>query len=177
ILSLLGFNFIVDTHKFKEPYVDFHKSPKKFVEEVAINKAKSVANFHKDKIIVAADTIVVLGKKIIGKPKNVEDAKRILKLLSNTRHKVLSGLCIYYPIKKVLVSGVEESLVYTNKMPDEKIQLIASKHLDKAGAYAVQEKGDKFVRKIVGDYYNVVGFPVYLFLDLYKKLLIKVKKI
>lgn len=177
ILSLLGFNFIVDSHKFKEPKIENHPSPKKFVESVAINKAKSVAKYHKDKIIVAADTIVVLKNKIIGKPKDIKDAERILKELSNTKHKVLSGLCIYYPAKKVLLSGTEESIVYTNKLSERKIKEISKKHLDKAGAYAVQEKNDRFVKKIVGDYYNVVGFPIYLFLELYKKLLMKIKRI
>ncbi len=177
ILSLLGFNFIVDSHKFDEPKLDTYPFPKKFVEKVAINKAKSVAKYHKNKIIVAADTIVVFKNRIIGKPKDEKEAEEILRTLSNTKHKVLSGLCIYYPAKKVLLSGVEESTVYTNKLSEQKIKQIAKKHLDKAGAYAVQEKSDKFVKKIVGDYYNVVGFPVYLFLDLYKKLLKKIKTI
>ncbi|MEM4368304.1 MAG: Maf family protein [Candidatus Anstonellales archaeon] len=177
ILDLLGFKFIIDNHKFNEPRINYHSSPKKFVENIAIKKAKSIAVYHKDKIIIAADTIVVLGKHIIGKPKDEKDAQQILKRLSNTKHKVLSGLCLYFPKKRVLVSGVEESIVYTNKLSDKKIKEISKKHIDKAGAYAVQEKNDKFVKKIVGDYYNVVGFPVVLFLDLYKKLLKKIKKL
>lgn len=177
ILDLLGFKFIIDNHKFNEPRISYHNSPKKFVENIAIKKAKSIAVYHKDKIIIAADTIVVLGKHIIGKPKDEKDAQQILKKLSNTKHKVLSGLCLYFPKKRVLVSGVEESIVYTNKLSDKKIKEISKKHIDKAGAYAVQEKNDKFVKKIVGDYYNVVGFPVVLFLDLYKKLLKKIKRL
>ncbi|MCX7910442.1 MAG: Maf family nucleotide pyrophosphatase [Endomicrobia bacterium] len=177
ILRLLGFNFLVDNHRFDEPKINFHTSPEKFVEKVAINKAKSVADYYKDKIIIAADTIVVLGNEIIGKPIDEFHAQEILRKISNTKHKVLSGLCLFYPKKNCLVSGVEESIVYTNKLSDKKIKEISKKHLDKAGAYAVQEKNDKFVKKIIGDYYNVVGFPVFLFLDLYKKLLIKIKKL
>ncbi|MEN3014032.1 MAG: nucleoside triphosphate pyrophosphatase [Endomicrobiia bacterium] len=177
ILSLLGFNFSIDKHKFNEPKVRFHNSPSKFVEKIAVEKAKSVAKFYKDKIIIAADTIVVLnGKEIIGKPQDELDAQNILRKLSGTKHEVLSGLCLIYPKKKLLLSGVEKSIVFTRKLSETEIRKISKKHLDKAGAYAVQEKKDRFVKKIIGDYYNVVGFPVFLFLKLYRELLIKIKK-
>lgn len=169
ILSMLGFKFSVYRHKFKEPKIKNHPDPKKFVKDIAIKKAKSVANMLKNKIIVTADTIVVLKNEIIGKPKDVNDAVKILEKLSGTRHKVYTGVCIYYPAKKIILSGVESSTVYTNKLSKEKIKSIAAKHLDKAGAYAVQQKDDMFVKKIVGDYYNVVGFPIFLFLELYRK--------
>lgn len=169
ILSMLGFRFKVCKHKFNEPKVRNHPRPDKFVENLAISKAKSVADEYKNKIIVAADTIVVLNKQIIGKPKDVDDAINILKKLSGTKHEVYTGVCIYYPAMKILTSGVEVSTVYTNKLSVDEIKRIAPKHLDKAGAYAVQEKGDRFVKKIIGDYYNVVGFPVGLFLELYHK--------
>ncbi|MCS7151478.1 MAG: Maf family protein [Endomicrobia bacterium] len=169
ILSMLGLKFNTYRHKFKEPKIKNHPVPEKFVEELAIKKAESVAYELKDKVIITADTIVVLKNEIIGKPKDVADAIEILKKLSGTKHKVYTGVCIYYPLKKILVSDVEVSVVYTNKLSIEEIKKFAGKHLDKAGAYAVQQKDDRFVRKIVGDYYNVVGFPVVLFLELYKK--------
>lgn len=170
ILSKLGFKFKVVSHRFNEPEVKNHTCPEKFVEQVAIEKAKSVAEKYKDYIIISADTIVVLGNEIIGKPKDKNDAVRILSKLANTRHKVYTGVCLYYPEKKLIVSGVEKSVVYTKKLSSKQIQNMAGKHLDKAGAYAVQEKNDMFVKKIVGDYYNVVGFPVKMFLKLYLKL-------
>lgn len=170
ILSKLGFKFKVVSHKFDEPEINNHPVPEKFVEQVAIKKAKSVAKSFKDNIIISADTIVVLGNEIIGKPKNKNDAVKILSKLINTKHKVYTGICLYYPKKKIIVSGVEKSVVYTKKLTLAQIKNIAGKHLDKAGAYAVQEKNDKFVKKIIGDYYNVVGFPIKMFLRLYLKL-------
>lgn len=171
ILKSLGFNFKVVPHRYIEPKVKIHPLPKKFVEDIAIKKAKSLAKEYKNCVIIGVDTIVVLKNEIIGKPKDVAEAKYILTKLSGTKHKVLSGICLFYPEKKVLLSGVEISTVWTYKLKKKQIEKLAPKHLDKAGAYAVQQKNDKFVKKIVGDYYNVVGFPVNLFLELYKNLI------
>jgi septum formation protein len=174
ILSKLSFNFIVDNHTYDEPKIKNHHNVKNFVKQVAEAKALSLKEKYKDAIIIGCDTIVVLNNEIIGKPKDVKEAEEILTKLSGTKHKVLSGLCLYYPKKNLIVSGVEESTVYTNKLTQQQIKNLAKKHLDKAGAYAVQEKNDKFVKKIVGDYYNVVGFPVKLFLKLYSKIVNKI---
>jgi septum formation protein len=173
ILSSLGIKFISVPHRYKEPKIKNHHLPEKFVEEVAINKAKSLKKEYNDYVIISADTIVVLNNEIIGKPKDHKEAEEILIKLSNTKHRVYTGLCLYYPKKNLLFSDVEKSTVYTYKLEEEKIKELSKKHLDKAGAYAVQEKNDRFVKKIIGDYYNVVGFPVFKFLNLYKKLLIK----
>lgn len=174
ILHSLGIKFHIVSHNYNEPKITNHFNPKKFVKQVAVNKAKSVLKKYKDYVIISADTIVVLNNEIIGKPKNHKEAEEILKKLSNTKHKVYTGICLCYPCKKILLSGAEESTVYTNKLSEKKIKLLSKKHLDKAGAYGVQHKNDKFVKKIVGDYYNVVGFPVILFLNLYKRLIEKV---
>jgi septum formation protein len=174
ILSKLSFNFIVDNHTYDEPKIKSHHNVKNFVKQIAEAKALSLKEKYKDAIIIGCDTIVVLNNEIIGKPKDVEEAEEILTKLSGTKHKVLSGLCLYYPKKNLIVSGVEESTVYTNKLTQQQIKNLAKKHLDKAGAYAVQEKNDRFVKKIVGDYYNVVGFPVKLFLKLYSKIVDKI---
>jgi septum formation protein len=174
ILSKLGFDFIIDSHRYKEPKIKNHPKPEVFVKKIAEQKVLSLKEKYKDAIIIGCDTIVVLNNEIIGKPKDVEEAEEILTKLSGTKHKVLSGLCLYYPKKNLIVSGVEESTVYTNKLTQQQIKNLAKKHLDKAGAYAVQEKNDMFVKKIVGDYYNVVGFPVKLFLKLYSKIVDKI---
>jgi septum formation protein len=174
ILSKLSFNFIVDNHTYDEPKIKNHHNVKNFVKQIAEAKALSLKEKYKDAIIIGCDTIVVLNNEIIGKPKDVKEAEEILTKLSGTKHKVLSGLCLYYPKKNLIVSGVEETTVYTNKLTQQQIKNLAKKHLDKAGAYAVQEKNDMFVKKIVGDYYNVVGFPVKLFLKLYSKIVNKI---
>ncbi len=176
ILSWLGLNFEVCPHKYHEPKIKNHCEPEKFVIQIAENKAKSLKEDYKDYIIIGCDTIVVLGNEIIGKPQNKKEAEVILRKLSNTKHKVLSGLCLYYPKKSLIFSGVEESIVYTNKLSEKQIKILSAKHLDKAGSYAVQQKNDRFVKKIIGCYYNVVGFPLKLFLDLYSKLILKLSE-
>ena len=176
ILSKLGFKFITDNHSYDEPKIKSHHDVKSFVRQVAEKKAFSLKEKYKNKdaIIISCDTIVVLNNEIIGKPKDEKDAEEILAKLSNTKHIVLSGLCLFYPKKNIVLSDVEESIVYTNELTKQQIKKLAKKHLDKAGAYAVQEKEDKFVKKIVGDYYNVVGFPVKLFLKLYSEMINKI---
>jgi septum formation protein len=174
ILSKLGFDFIIDPHRYKEPKIKNHPKPEVFVKKIAEQKVLSLKEKYKNAIIIGCDTIVVLNNEIIGKPKDVKEAEEILTKLSGTKHKVLSGLCLFFTNDKLILSDVEKSVVYTNKLTQQQIKTIAKKHLDKAGAYAVQEKNDMFVKRIVGDYYNVVGFPVKLFLKLYTKLITKI---
>lgn len=177
ILSTLGLKFVSVNHRYKEPKkIRIISCPKKFVQHLAIKKAESVKKMFKEKIIISADTIVVLNNEIIGKPNNVKHAQKILTKLSSTKHKVYTAICILYPKKNIKVCDSEVSTVYTRKLSDEEIIKISTKHLDKAGAYAVQEKNDAFVKKIVGDYYNVVGFPVELFLKLLSKTILKIIK-
>lgn len=173
ILSKIGLKFKVVPHNYKEPEIKNHPLPKNFVKKLAIYKAKSLAEKYKNFTIISADTIVVLKNEIIGKPSNEKEAYQILKKLSGTKHYVYTGVCLYYPIKNILLSSVEKSTVFTNKLEERQLKKLSKKHLDKAGAYAVQQKNDRFVKKIQGDYFNVVGFPVGLFLELYKKLILK----
>lgn len=175
LLSSLGVKFVSTKHLYKEPTkIKTVSCPSNFVRLLATKKALSVKQKFKDFIIISADTIVVLNKELIGKPDNPEHAKKILTKLSGTRHKVYTGICLLYPKKNIKICDYEVSTVYTRKLSKEEIIKFSKKHLDKAGAYAVQEKNDAFVKKIDGDYYNVVGFPVKLFIVLLSKLLSKI---
>ncbi len=175
LLASFGVEFISTKHLYKEPIkLKAVSCPSRFVKFLSIKKAQSVSQKFKDFIIISADTIVVLNKEIIGKPKNVKNAEKILTKLSGTKHKVYTGMCLLYPKKKIRVCDYEVSTVYTRKISKEEIIKFSKKHLDKAGAYAVQEKEDLFVKKIDGDYYNVVGFPIRLFIKLFFKLLYRI---
>lgn len=123
----------------------------------------------KESIIITADTVVLLGDEIIGKPINVADAKNILRNLSGKMHLVITAVCIY---KNGIETCIEsETKVYFDTMTDREIENYISefKPFDKAGAYAIQEWiGLNKILRIEGDYYNVVGFPmskVYPFLN------------
>jgi septum formation protein len=145
------------------------KKPSDIVKDLALKKALSVARNIKSGVIIGADTIVVLNGKIIGKPGSEKGAVRILSRLSGTFHKVYSGIAAVDAESGFRKTDYDVSRVKMRKLSDREIREASSRHLDKAGAYAVQEKGDAFVEKIEGDYFNVVGLP-------YKKLKILLKR-
>jgi len=136
------------------------KIPESLVTKLALRKALAGAGRFRKGIAIGADTIVVLGDKIIGKPRDHRDAERILKKLSGTVHKVYTGLALIDCASGKLVVDYEVSGTKMRPLSVYEIKFYAGKHLDKAGAYAVQEKDDAVVEKIYGDYYNVVGLPL-----------------
>jgi septum formation protein len=116
----------------------------------------------KDSIIVAADTIVVIDGKILGKPKNEIEAYDMLKLLSNKIHRVYSGIAIINTANNIMKSeAVFTEVKFSELSHEDIINYINSKEpLDKAGSYGIQGLGAIFVEKINGCYYNVVGLPL-----------------
>jgi len=136
------------------------KNPVKLVKKLALEKAlMGVKNFDNG-IAIGVDTVVVYNKEIIGKPKNINNAKTILKKLSGTVHKVYTGVALIDCCSGKKIVDYEVTKVKMRKLTDIEINVFAKKHIDKAGSYAVQEKNDAVVTKIYGDYYNVVGFPI-----------------
>lgn len=138
--------------------------------EQACNKARAKAacaarelQTHRPTLIVAADTLVVLGDQVLGKPLDRADARRILKQLSGTRQEVISGLCLWPAPQgpEPLVDAVSSWVTMRSMTPDEIADYVNSGEADgKAGAYAIQETGDRFVEKLEGSLLNVVGFPL-----------------
>jgi len=126
---------------------------------LALRKGLSVAKSREDALIISADTIVVLNGKIVGKPKDKKDSEKILKELNGSLHKVYTGVAIIGAKKQTVfydVAGVK-----MKKLPERELKRLFGKHMDKAGAYAVQDKDDAFADKIYGDYYTVVGLPYF----------------
>ncbi len=127
-------------------------------------KAESVALNIKKGVIISADTVVSLNGSIIGKPQNERDAYDILSRLSGSEHVVITSLCIIVKNSRGLkkISDYEETIVKMKELKEKEIisYLSSSNWEDKAGAYAIQENGDKFIEYIIGDYHNVVGLPV-----------------
>jgi len=114
-----------------------------------------------DAIILAADTIVVLGKRIIGKPKSREEAIQILSDLSGQKHAVITGVVIKKASKEI--SFADSTEVYFHELSREQIEFYIDKYkpYDKAGAYAIQEWiGVVGIKSVAGDFYNVMGLPV-----------------
>ncbi len=138
------------------------KDPLAFAIKAATLKAKAAAEVFPEAVVLGADTVVALGLRILGKPKDREDARAMLKALSGRRHRVITGLAFYTKAEDRLLTGYDLTYVTFRELTGEMVEgyLGQGTFLDKAGAYAVQEIGDAFVARMKGDYDNVVGFPV-----------------
>jgi len=124
-------------------------------------KADTVQHLAEDAIVIAADTVVLLDDKILGKPRDAEDAREMLRQLSGRMHTVVTGVCIQSESKQISFST--ETKVYFRSLTREQIAYYVEsyKPYDKAGAYAIQEWiGMIGIEKINGDYYNVMGLPI-----------------
>ena len=143
-----------------EECADRSLPPDRYVSELARHKAEEVAALHPDDIVIGADTVVAAGGEILGKPKDAEDAERMLKLLSGTCHSVFTGVCV---ISKDRISAfAEETKVRFFDLSEQEIAdyIATGEPFDKAGAYGIQDIGALLVSGITGDYYNVMGLPV-----------------
>lgn len=128
---------------------------------LAQKKAAAIQHKANGALVIAADTLVLLGDKILGKPKDAADAKAILQQLSGNMHRVITGVCMQDGEQQTVFSTVTE--VYFRKLTQEQIEHYVNnyKPFDKAGAYAIQEWiGIIGIEKINGDYYNVMGLPI-----------------
>lgn len=167
LLALLGIDFKVVSSDLEE-IIDPKLQDYEIVMDLAKQKAEDIAKNYSNDIVLGFDTIVVKDHHILGKPKNSDDAYRMLKLLSNTKHQVLTGVAIVYNGDTHLFYS--ETHVYFKDLSHQEIfDYIKSKEPnDKAGAYGIQGLGSKFVTKIDGDFYTVMGLPVH---KLYIKLI------
>ncbi len=140
------------------------QNPVKFALMASQLKAESVASKVEQGLIISADTVVFLNDSIIGKPRNEKDAYHILSHLSGTEHRVITAIFIIVKNNKILkkLSDYGETIVKMKELREEDIitYLSSSNWKDKAGAYAIQEHGDRFIEYIIGDYHNVVGLPL-----------------
>ncbi len=163
ILSNVGLDFEIYVSDTDES-VPFGTLPYDAVMQISRRKAEAVRNAlgekAKGKIILGADTVVTLENRIIGKPKDKEDAIEILKSLSGKRHVVYTGFTL---IKDdFLYSDFESTNVYFRALTQEEIvaYVDSGEPMDKAGAYGIQQLGALLVNKIHGDYFNVMGLPI-----------------
>jgi septum formation protein len=137
-------------------------TPREVAIHIARHKALAVQpRVASDAIILAADTIVVLNDRIIGKPKDRQDALNILRDLSGSKHSVITGVVIRKAEKEIAFA--DETDVYFHHLTDQQIEFYIDKYkpYDKAGAYAIQEWiGVVGIKSVTGDFYNVMGLPV-----------------
>lgn len=157
LLSIITNDFIIKAADVDEGLPE-GISPQRAVEYLSSIKAKPFAN--NTDTIIGADTVVAIDGKILGKPRNSEDAYNMLRLLSGKYHSVFTGVTVIKPDSAVTFSV--ETRVKFYELTDEEIYsyIKTREPFDKAGAYGIQGKGSLLVEKIDGDYFNVVGLPV-----------------
>lgn len=161
LLKLLGLKFksfhpqIEENHRGEKPVY--------YAKKLAEDKAEVANKKFQNKIIIAADTIVVINGKILEKPKSPDDAKRMLRTLSGKTHIVYTAICLINQNNKKKLIDVEKTFVTFRKLTSKEIDeyVESGSCLDKAGSYGIQDDlGAVFVEKINGCYYNVVGLPL-----------------
>lgn len=159
LLTMIGIDFDVIVADIEEK-IDYSNDLVKEIEKLSFQKANAVFTNHQDKIVIGSDTIVKLNSTVFGKPKTKQEAKEMLKTLSNKTHQVVTAVTILSKDKKETFSSITDVTFYEldDKQIDEYVESVEP--LDKAGAYAIQGKGCEFVKKINGDYYTVVGLPI-----------------
>ena len=156
---------ITSDYKIITSNIDEGKSyglpPLEATMDIAKRKGEEVYKNHPSDLIISADTIVVLDDQIIGKPKDKEDAKRILKLLSGKEHTVITAYCLFNKDRFIEKSVISKVLFYelSNELINEYVE--TGSPLDKAGAYGVQDN-EKYpiIKRVTGSLDNVIGFPV-----------------
>lgn len=173
LLKQIGLRFTTHPSHIPE-YFDSHESPAENAKRLAFEKALEVSKSYRKAIVISADTIVVLGKRMLGTPVSAAEAVRMLKILSGREHTVITAFALVDCETRQHAIAVERTKVKFRRIDLSEIKsyVASGSPMDKAGAYGIQDDyGAVFVEKINGCFYNVVGFPLAKFLTTYREFL------
>ncbi|MGH9499814.1 MAG: Maf family protein [Terriglobales bacterium] len=163
LLRNAGIQFVVNPAGVPEIRRD-GEEPRAFAERMAREKAVAVFAQRPTDLVLGADTVVVVDGEMLGKPRDAADARQMLRLLSGRRHEVITGVCLVGPRLPMGKTISETTVVNMNVFSDDDISAYVKtgEPMDKAGAYAIQGIASRWISRIEGDYFNVVGLPVAL---------------
>jgi len=172
ILRRLGLSFEIRPSQVDEQEIP-SEEPAALAERLSVSKARQVAQGVSRGTVIGSDTVVAVGRCSLGKPESARDACRILAYLSGKEQQVISGLCLIHRPTEIMLTGHDVTRVFTRPMSTRQIEdyVATGECFGKAGAYAIQETGDRFVDRIEGSFDNVVGFPTELFVTLILELM------
>lgn len=159
LLRSAGFSFIVHAaHVAERPLPN--EQPVQYAQRLASDKAHAVYATYPDNAVLGADTVVVVDERLLEKPQDAQDAARMLRLLSGRAHQVITGVCLLAPGFEQIDAEITE--VRFSKLSEIEISgyVDTGEPMDKAGAYAIQGLASRWVERIDGCYFNVVGLPV-----------------
>lgn len=170
ILEITGLEFSVDAGDYEED-MELALTPHQLAIFLSSEKAKTISVKYPNAIVIAADTFIVFKGRLLGKPHTYGEAVRMLTLLNGKQHSVITGFTIIDTKTGKRLSRSVETRVYFKKMTAQEIKAYVKTRepLDKAGAYAIQGLGGVIVKKIEGDYFNVMGLPLNSLTDVLKK--------
>lgn len=134
--------------------------PLEYARRLARDKAHAIFAKHSDNVVLGADTVVVVDEHLLEKPRDEQDAARMLRLLSGRSHQVITGVCLLAPAYQQTEAEITEvrfSLLTDREIAD---YVQSGEPMDKAGAYAIQGMASRWIERIDGCYFNVVGLPV-----------------
>ena len=170
LLRNAGIAFTVQPANIDETVIA-GESPRSYAERLAREKALTIATTCPQDLVLGADTIVVVAQEVLGKPRDADDAVRMLRLLSGRRHEVITAVCIVKPVhgelrtdNREVATESESTRVTMTEISEEEIRayIETGEPMDKAGAYAIQGMASRWIPRIEGDYSNVVGLPIAL---------------
>lgn len=161
LLQKAGISFSIRNIEISEEIYK-EENPQDYVLRMAETKAKEGAKHEENALVIGADTIVCIDNEILGKPKDKEDAAKILNKIKGRTHLVYTGVSLNISKSEKTVSFVEKTEVHFAEMTDKEISdyIETGEPMDKAGAYGIQDKGALFVKRINGCFYNVMGLPL-----------------
>ncbi|TAN40979.1 MAG: septum formation inhibitor Maf [Nitrospirae bacterium] len=161
LLGLTGLKFRVALSDYEED-MTLPLPPQRLAKFLSCEKAAAVAGGYKNALVIAADTFILFNRSILGKPHTPREAARMLTLLSGRVHTVITGYTILDSSDGRRVTRAVSTKVYFRELTRREIDsyVATGEPLDKAGAYAIQGRGSLFIKKISGDYFNVIGLPL-----------------
>jgi nucleoside triphosphate pyrophosphatase len=175
LLRNAGFQFDVRPSGIEENRLP-GESPENFARRLARDKALDVARqSNPASLVLGADTVVAINGEILGKPVDAADAARMLRMLSGHTHRVITGVCLVRAQEAVLAWTHETTLVTFRTLTEEEIgsYVESGEPFDKAGGYAIQGLASRFVPRIEGCYFNVVGLPIPLVYEMVRSIGLK----
>jgi len=172
LLTLIGISHEVRPANIDETMRP-REAPRRHAERLAREKATAIATRDPDRITIGADTVVVINRKVLGKPADAADAARMLRMLSGREHTVITAVAVSRG--KKLRSAVEEVRVKFRRISEDEIDayIATGEPMDKAGAYGIQGYGATIVERIEGDYFAVMGLPLVRLVGLMKDVGVK----
>jgi len=159
LLTQMGYKFSTEPIEIDEAVASY-ENVRDYVRQIAARKGRIISQKHPDDLVICADTIVALGETIFEKPKDQEDARRMIKALAGRSHDVFTA--VFLKLEEQEKTFIVRTRVEIDSMTDDEIEAYVStdEPYDKAGAYAIQGQFGKYIKGIRGDYYNVMGLPI-----------------